>query len=184
MRIFSAYIFDSESEDIDVASLVNYPYNYDCLSDETIYGQIINFRKIYTQIQEISDDEFNYIEQRDFNEVLPRICEEKRRKASSVTDNIEHIANKCVMDEKIRKRIILNTLLIFQTKIDYVCSMNESIFEIVFKGHVEECISKKMDILDRCREKSLKTLFFEKNPKKLFLIQLLNSAICRYISLK
>lgn len=179
-NLYLAYIFDSVSEDEkNTISLVNYKYDDNCLFNETISNQIKDFRLKFDQVKDFTDDDLKSL-QRGFDENHSTICEIKRNKVRSVTDTIEPIGKYCVRDARMRKKFILNTLLMLQSSIDFVCSMQENVFNYIYRDNVVDCINDKIAELDKCREKAFKILFFDKMPQKLFWISLINGNVCNF----
>ncbi|KAL7025397.1 hypothetical protein ACKWTF_013462 [Chironomus riparius] len=160
---------------------MNFKYSHNCLHNESIRNYIDEFRLKYNEIQDITDDDLLYFKQhRAHGESIARVCELKRNKARSVTDYIHLIADACVKNENIRKKFTLNTLLMLEFELDFVCSLSESVFTTIYKNHVSTCIDEKMGLLDKCRENSFNVLFFDKRPEQVPWIQLINGAICNF----
>lgn len=158
--------------------MINYNFG-DCSKDKVLAKQVKNFKSTYDKIRYISDDELSFVDNHDFKEALPIICETKRKLASSITDCIEHIANECVEDLKLRKKFKLNTLLMLQSILDFMCSMEESIFNDIFQKGVMSCFRRKKIELDECRKKSFKLLLFFRAPQSLFFISMINGSTCK-----
>lgn len=145
----------------------------------TIQTYINDFRTKYNEIKDLSDDDLLSFNQRNFTESILRVCEMKRNKARSITDSIHRIADACVNNEKTKKRFMLNTLLMLEYELDFVCSSNENIFTAIYKNHVSDCVHEKIGLLNKCRENSFRLLFFDKTPERVPWIQLLNGGICK-----
>lgn len=158
---------------------MNFKYSHNCLQNETIRNYIDEFRAKYFEIQDISDDDLIYFKRRLYGENIARVCDIKRNKARSITDYVHLIADACVKNENIRKKFTLNTLLMLEFELDFVCSLSESVFTTIYKNHVSRCIDGKTILLDKCRENSFNVLFFDKRPEQVPWIQLINGAICK-----
>lgn len=159
--------------------MINYNFG-DCLNDKIIAKQVKNFQSTFDEIRSMSDEDLSLVESHDFKEALSIICETKRKLASSITDCIDHLAIECVKDLKLRKKFKLNTLLMLQSILDFMCSMDEeSIFNDIFQNGVMSCFRKMRIELDECRKKSFNLLFFERDPQKLFWISMINGSVCK-----
>lgn len=159
-------------------SMINYNFG-DCLNDKILANQVKSFKSTYNEIRYMSDEDLRILESHDFKEALPIICETKRKLASTITDCISHIANECVKDLKMRKKFKLNTLLMVQSMLDFMCSLDESVFNDIFQHGVMACFRRKRSELDECRKNSFKLLFFERAPQKLFWISMINGSVCK-----
>lgn len=159
-------------------SIINYKYK-ECLNDRVIASQIKKFISVHTKINLMSESEINLVDQNGFNKSLPIICESKRKLASTVTDFIEPISNECVKDQRQRKRLKLNSLMILQTLLDFYCSMEENVFNDIYKHDTLSCYKSKENELNKCKRKSFKLVFFDNAPEKLFWIQLVTGKVCK-----
>lgn len=176
-----AYIFDDIDDTNDkTKSLVNFDPNFECHINETIYNQIIDIRINYQKLKEFTDDEIIMINNENFKDILPKVCESKRDLARSVTDTIIPITQICVQDIKMAKSIGLNTLLMLQIKLEFICNMSETIFDVIYKKNAINCINQRMSELGKCRKNSFKNLFFMKPPEKLYWLQLINGNVCNF----
>lgn len=175
---FLAFIFDEENDELENISIVNFKYK-ECLNDRVLSSQIKRFKSVYDKIRYMTDDDIDLVQERGYKRALPKICDSKRKLASSVTDTVEHIARECVKDQKERKKFSLNSLLLLQTMLDFFCGMEESVFRDIYQNHVLVCFKEKSDEIDECRRKSFNLVFFDKAPEKLFWLQLINGGVCK-----
>jgi hypothetical protein len=181
LRSCVAFIFDEIDDNNEkTMSLMNFQIDASCRLNETIYSQIGDFRLKYERMEELSDEEMRTIKNEEFDDILPRVCEAKRDLAKSVTDTIRPLTNYCVKDSRLRRKICLNSLLMLQVKLNFICNMNERIFEAIYRGNVVASINRKMNELSKCRRKSFKTFLLSSVPEKLYWMQLINGNVCNF----
>lgn len=159
--------------------MVNFNFSDDCVTNKTIAKQIKNFKMRYKELCYFSDEEMLLIQNYGFKKVYPKICETKKKITRSITDCIEHIGSYCVKEINLRKKFKLNTLLMLQTFLDFVCSMEEKVYIDMFQNRGLSCFHQKDIELNACRSNALRVLFFEKSPVNLYWISLLNGSVCK-----
>jgi hypothetical protein len=159
--------------------MVNFNFSDECVTNRTIAKQIKNFKRRFKELRYFSDDQMLSIENQGFEKAFPEICEAKRKITQSITDCIEHITNQCVSDVVLQKKFKLNTLLMLQTFLDFVCSMKEDIYIDIFQNKGLSCFRQKDIELNACRSKAFRLLFFEKVPIELYWISLINGSVCK-----
>lgn len=178
MELITAFIF--KSDDDDSVTLMNHEYNDKCSTNASVMMRVDEFKRKYDKIKMLLHSEKRFIRRWGFRSVYPEICEAKRNIARSVTDYIQPIADFCVGDEKLRKEFVLNTLLLLETALDYICSMEENLFDDIYERHSERCFSVNMQALIACHKKSFDLYFWEKVPEKQPTVaKLVNGAICK-----
>lgn len=133
----------------------------------------------FDKIKSFSSKERRFIRRYGFRTTILEICETKRDIARTMTDLIQPLANFCVGDEKIRKQFVLNTLLLLEAILDFVCNIDQDIYEGIYESHSEQCLSENMQLLNECQRKSFDLYFWEKIPVRISFIQLLNAAVCK-----
>lgn len=159
---------------------MNHKYDDKCLRNGTIMEKVNEFKTKYDKIKRLSHSEVKFIRHRGFRTSITDICEEKRDMVRSMTDWIQPIANFCVGDEKIRKEFVLNTLLIFDVTLDFICGMNQNHFEDIYEWQSKRCYTRSMQLLKVCQKKSFDLYFWESVPEQLpTTLQLLNGGICK-----
>jgi hypothetical protein len=145
----------------------------------TLKDQVDSFKSRSYQIRILQPNELKIIKRRGFRSTHSQICESKRNVTGSLADLVQPTANSCVSDAKRRKKIVLNTLLILSTSLDYICGMNQSHYEDIYETKCERCLTKNIELLYRCQMKSFNLFFWEKVNKLPTLIELLNGAVCK-----
>lgn len=156
---------------------MNHKYDDKCSRNKTVMRRVVEFKTKYDKIKRLSRNEVRLIRHRGFRTNILDICEAKRDVARSMTDWIQPVADFCVTDEKVRKDVVLNTLLSFDTALDFVCGMNQSHYEDIYEWRSERCFSDNEKHLKLCKRKSLDLYFWENVPEKLpSTIQLLGRA--------
>ena len=142
--------------------------------------QVNEFKTKFDKIKRLSRNELRFIRRRGFRAVFTDICEGKRDIARTMTDCIQPIADFCVNDPKIRKEFVLNTLLVLETTLDFICGMNQSNYEDIYINDSARCFVDKLQVLQICQRSSFEVYFWEKVPEKpATLIQLINGSICK-----
>lgn len=160
-------------------SLLKWKFDKKCLANATVMGQVNEFKAKYGNLRSLRD-EMDFLRDRGFKAGFIEICERKRDIARTVSDSIQSLADYCVDNSKIRKEFVLNTLLLLETTLDFICSMNQSHYEAIFELQSERCFAENLILLKTCVMKSFKFYFWEKPPQKLpTLIQLVNGSICK-----
>jgi hypothetical protein len=156
-----------------------YDYDDKCLRNETVMKKVGNLSLSLTKIKSFSRKDIRFISRRGFRTASTEICESKRDIAKTMTPSIQPIADFCIKEEKIRKQIVLNTLLLIETTLDFICSINQDIYEGIYERHLELCLSDNMQLLKQCQQKSYDLYFWEKIPTKIIFIQLINGSVCK-----
>lgn len=142
--------------------------------------KVNEFKTKYDKIKRLTHSEVKFVRRRGFRTSITDICDVKRDIARGLTDWIQPIADFCVGDEKIRKEFVLNTLLLFDATVDFVCGMNQNHFEDIYELHAEHCITLSMQLLKGCQVKSFDLYFWESVPEKLpTTLLLMNGGICK-----
>lgn len=158
---------------------MNFEYDSDCAGNETIATTVNKFATKYEKIKRLSRSDVKLIRRKGFETVSANLCEKKRDLAKSMAMIIQPIAIACVKDETIRKKFGLNTLLLVDTALDFICSQTQSHYEHIYEWHSEKCLSDSSQLLASCQRKSFDLYFWETVPDKLPTVaQLINGAVC------
>lgn len=177
-KLITAFVFNTDGP--DSVNLMNHEYDEHCLRNDTVMASLRDFKTKYDKIKTLMHSEVKLVRRRGFGASFTEICEAKRDVARTMTDCIQPIANFCVGDEKIRKEFVLNTLLLLETTLDFICGMNQTHFEDIYEWHSERCLSDCMQQLQSCQRTSFDLFFWERTPEKLpTVIRLINGAICK-----
>lgn len=177
-KLIIAFIF--ECEDNLSATLMNHEYDDKCSQNETVMLTVNEFTRKFDKIKIFLHREIRLIRRRGFRTVSSEICEAKRNVARTMTDYIQPIGDFCVGDEKARKEIVLNTLLLLETALDYICGLNESHFGDIYEWNSEQCLTDNMQLLQFCKRKSFNLYFWERIPEKMpTLVKLINGKVCK-----
>lgn len=161
---------------------MNYEYENNCTHNETIMDIVIEFTTKFNTIGKLLKDEKQLLRNRGFrdSDPFPEMCESKRNVARTITTNIQSIADFCVTDARLRKKFVLNTLLLLDTTLDFMCSLNQSLFEDIYEWHSERCFDDNIQQLRNCQRKSFDFNIIFWVPTKLpSILELLNAAICK-----
>jgi hypothetical protein len=162
------------------ANLMTYKYDDECACNETIVKRVNEFETKYDEIKRLSRNEVKLIRREGFRTVSSDICEAKRDIARTMTPLIQPTANFCVADETVRKKLVLNTLMLLETTLDLICGMNQSHYEDIYVWQSEKCLSDYADLFKACQKKSFSLYFWEKLPTKMpSVTQLVNGAVCK-----
>ncbi|CRL05078.1 CLUMA_CG018057, isoform A [Clunio marinus] len=139
------------------------------------------FKQKFEKLNNLHSNELKLIIQQNHKNIFEDICEAKRNIAKSMTDYIQPIGNVCVDKIKERKKFVLNTLLLLETTLEYICNMNQSIFHNIYELHSENCFIENLQNLRNCQKKSFVNVIFFWIPQKTpTLMQLLNGATCNF----
>jgi hypothetical protein len=175
--LIKVYIF--EDYDSDSVNLMNYEYDPECLQNESLIESVNKFATKYEKMKTLSRKEVKLIRRKGFEKVGDKLCEKRRSLARSIALMIQPIAQTCVKDETQRKKFGLNTLLLVNTALDYICSQNQSRFDDIYVWHSEKCLTESQPLLTDCQRKSFDLYFWERVPDKMPTItKLLNGAVC------
>lgn len=159
---------------------MNHKYDDKCSRNKTVMKRVGEFKTKYDKIRRLSRNEVRRIRRRGFRTNIADLCEGKRDIARSMTDWIQPVADFCVTDEKIRKNVALNTLLLLDTTLDFICGINQSHFEDIYEWRSERCFSENEKHFTLCKRNSLDLYFWETVPDKMpSTIQLLNGRACK-----
>lgn len=158
---------------------MNHKYDDKCAQNETVMRQVGEFRRKFDKIKMLYRSEVEFVRRRGFRAVFSQVCEAKRDVARTMTDCIQPIGDFCVGDEKIRKEFVLNTLLLLEATLDFICGMNESHFRDIHEWQAEKCLSRCAQRLQGCQRESFDLYFWERTPERLTTVQLLNGAVCK-----
>lgn len=176
LKLITAFIFDTANDH----DIMNYKYGDECFQNQTVMDTVNEFKRNFDIIKVLSRREVRSVRRRGFETVFADVCEAKRNVARTMTDCIQPTADFCVGDEKVRKEFVLNTLMILQTTLDYICGMNQSVFEDIYDLSCEECLTANMQQLQLCQRNSFDLYFWEQVPEKLPTItHLINGAVCK-----
>jgi hypothetical protein len=175
--LIKAYIF--EDYDSDSVNLMNYEYESECLQNKTIAKSVNEFATKYEKVKTLTRNEVKRVRRKGFRKVSDKVCKNRRGLARSIALVIPIIAQACVKDETTKKKFSLNTLLLVNTALDYICSQNQSHFGDIYERHGEECLTESQPLLTDCQRKSFDLYFWERVPDKMPTIaKLLNGAVC------
>lgn len=168
-------VADSES-----VNLMNHEYGDGCSRNKTVAESINKFATKFDKIRRLSYDEVSLLRRKGFRTNYPDVCETKRNVARSMTAVVQPIADYCVSDSSVRQKFVLNTLMIVQTTLDFICGMNQSHFEAIYEQRSERCFAISMPLLRGCQRKSFDLYFWEAVPTKLPTVtKLVNGAVCK-----
>lgn len=154
---------------------MNHEYGVKCLRNFTVMEKVEEFVTKFDKISSFSRKERKFLRRRGFQTTISEICETKREIAKTMTGSIQPLADFCVGEEKIRKQFVLNTLMLLETTLDFVCSMNQDVYDV----QSERCLNDDVQVIRQCQRKSFDLYFWEKIPSKLSLLHLINGAVCR-----
>jgi hypothetical protein len=178
LELITAFIFDWDDD--DSATLMNHKYDDKCSQNETVMITVNEFTRNFDKIKIFLSREVRLIRRQGFRTVSSEICESKRNIARTMTDCIQPIMDFCVGDEKARKKLVLNTLLLLETALDFICGLNESHFDDIYEWQSQRCLTDNMQLLQLCRKKSYDLYFWERVPEKLpSLVKLINGQVCK-----
>lgn len=154
---------------------MNHEYDEKCLRNFTVMEKVEEFVLKFDKIKSLTRKERKFLRRREFQTTISEICETKREIAKTMTSSIQPLADYCVGEEKIRKQFVLNTLMLLETTLDFVCSMNQEVYE----AQSEHCLNDDVQVIRQCQRKSFDLYFWEKIPLKLSLVHLINGAVCK-----
>lgn len=159
---------------------MNHEYDDECLQNETVMQKVKEFQTLYDKITRLSPNEVNFLRRRGFRKNIADICEKKRLSVRLLTDWIQPIADFCVSSERTKTAFVMNTLVLFQTTLDFLCGLNQTHFDDIYERRSQQCYEDNLQLLQLCTKKSFDLYFWEKVPERLpTMIQLLNGSTCK-----
>lgn len=160
---------------------MNHKYGDKCFRNVTVMEKVKEFQTLYAKIKRLSGSEVNFLRRHGFEANIGDICEEKRNGVRNLTDWVQPIADFCIENNKTRKDFVLNTLVLFQTTLDFLCGMKQSQFDEIFEWQSQQCYVDNAQSLQLCMKKSFDLYFWEKlrTEKLPTTIELINGSVCK-----
>lgn len=159
---------------------MSHKYDHKCSRNTTVMEKVKEFQTLYDKIKSVSQSDANFLDRRGSRSNIEKVCVDNRNSVRHLTDWIQPIGDFCVENNKTRSDLVLNTLLLFQTTLDFLCGMNQSHFEDIFQLHSQRCYEDNLQVLQICTKKSFDLYFWERTPEKLpTMIQLINGSVCK-----
>lgn len=178
MNFFQVFIFDDES--YRGSTLLSYDLrNEKCTMNGTVVQMIKIFKVKFDKLTRLTRKELRKIDKIGFEESKKNIFESKGNIVAKLSDSVRLILNYCVENEKERKKVETNSLLLMRSYLNFICKMDERLFEEIYVDKVERCFIQHKQNLTNCAMNSYDLYFWSKSPNQSpAVVDLVHGAVC------
>lgn len=107
------------------------------------------------------------------------MCQRRGSIVAEMSDKIRLISKFCIDDERQRRNIEIDSLLLLRTHLHFACEMNEIQFDQIYGHNSNECFHHHKNALRSCALSSFDRFFWEKSPVDApSLVDLVHGAVC------